>query len=87
MCRAWDFLNRKIKAMKIYNDSDTTISIDAQQEILNGLATMGYQGESVNLQRTKTYEDSTHYAVWDEEEQYILFYIDDSVTSATIYEL
>lgn len=70
--------------MKIYNNSDTTISVAAQQELENALANYGYQGESVEAKRTKSYEDSEHYAIYGENKEF-LFNLDADANNPIIY--
>ena len=70
--------------MKIYNNSDTTLPAAAQQELQNALANCGYQGESVEAKRTKSYPDSEHYAIYGENDEF-LFNLDADANNPETY--
>ena len=70
--------------MKIYNNSDTNIPVLAQQELERGFTNIGYQGESVTATRVKSYDDSDHYEIYDEDGS-LLFTLDTDENYPVIY--
>ena len=70
--------------MTIYNNSDTTIPVSAQQELERGLANIGYQGDSVTATRLKSYDDSEHYEIYSEDGN-LLFTLDADENYPVIY--
>jgi hypothetical protein len=77
-------INKNTIAMKIYKNSDTTIPAAAQQELENALANIGYQGESVEAKRVRSYPNSEHYSIYGEDGEF-LFNLDADADSPTIY--
>lgn len=57
----------------IINNSDTVLSVKAQQEIQNAIAEMGL--DEVYAVRTSMYEDGEIYEIYDENDNY-LFSVD-----------
>ena len=70
--------------MKIYNNSDTTIPVAAQQELENALANIGYQFESVEAKRVRSYPNSEHYSIYSEDGEF-LFNLDTDADNPTTY--
>ena len=70
--------------MKIYNNSDTTIPVAAQQELERALANIGYQFESVDAKRVRNYPNSAHYSIYSEDSEF-LFNLDADADNPTTY--
>lgn len=59
--------------MQIFNNSDTIIPVKAQQELERGLANIGYEGCCVTANRVKAYDESEHYSIYGDNDEFLFF--------------
>lgn len=70
--------------MTIFNNSDTIIPVLAQQELERGLANIGYEGSCVTANRVKVYDESEHYGIYGDNDEF-LFFLDADAFNPVIY--